>query len=80
MSFIITPLRWVVDLLYSWVGSYGVAIILFTLAVKLVLLPLDIKQRHSMRKMQDIQPKIEDRKSTRLNSSHEIPSRMPSSA
>ena len=60
MSFIITPLRWVVDLLYSWVGSYGVAIILFTLAVKLVLLPLDIKQRHSMRKMQDIQPKIEE--------------------
>ena len=60
MSFIITPLRWVVDLLYSWVGSYGVAIILFTLAVKLVLLPLDIQQRHSMRKMQDIQPKIEE--------------------
>ena len=25
VSFIITPLRWVVDLLYSWVGSYGVA-------------------------------------------------------
>ena len=28
----------------------------------------------------DYKPEIQDRKSTRLNSSHEIPSRMPSSA
>ena len=27
-----------------------------------------------------VRPKVTDRKSTRLNSSHEIPSRMPSSA
>ncbi|MDD3244463.1 MAG: YidC/Oxa1 family membrane protein insertase [Eubacteriales bacterium] len=59
MNFIITPLRWIIDLIYSGVGSYAVAIILFTLIVKLILLPLDIKQRHSMRKMQDIQPQIE---------------------
>ncbi len=50
MNFIITPLRGIIDLLYSWVGSYSIAIILFTLVVKLILLPLDIKQRHSMRK------------------------------
>ena len=41
-------------------GNYGVAIILFTLVIKLIILPLDIKQRHSMRKMQDIQPKIDE--------------------
>ena len=60
MNFIITPLRWIIDLLYSWVGSYSIAIILFTLVVKLILLPLDIKQRHSMRKMQLIQPKVDE--------------------
>ena len=60
MSIIITPLRWILDLLYGFVGNYGVAIILFTLVIKLIILPLDIKQRHSMRKMQDIQPKIDE--------------------
>lgn len=60
MSFIITPLRWILDAIYSVVGSYGVTIILFTLVIKLIILPLDIKQRHSMRKMQDIQPKIDE--------------------
>jgi YidC/Oxa1 family membrane protein insertase len=43
---------------YSVVGNYGVAIILFTLAIRLVLVPLGIKQIKSMREMQAIQPKI----------------------
>src|SRR5919198_1304681 len=44
--------------LYSVVGNYGVAIILFTLAIRLVLLPLGIKQIKSMREMQAVQPKL----------------------
>jgi YidC/Oxa1 family membrane protein insertase len=44
--------------LYSIIGNYGVAIILFTLAIRLVLLPLGIKQIKSMREMQTIQPKV----------------------
>ena len=47
------------DMIYSVVGSYGLTIILFTLVIKLIILPLDIKQRNSMRRMQDIQPKID---------------------
>jgi YidC/Oxa1 family membrane protein insertase len=43
---------------YSVVGNYGVAIILFTLVIRLVLLPLGIKQIRSMREMQAVQPKI----------------------
>jgi YidC/Oxa1 family membrane protein insertase len=43
---------------YSVVGNYGLAIILFTLAIRLVLVPLGIKQIKSMREMQAIQPKI----------------------
>ncbi len=60
MEFIITPLRWILDMIYSVVGSYGLTVILFTLVIKLLILPLDIKQRHSMRKMQEIQPKIDE--------------------
>jgi len=43
---------------YSFTGNYGVAIILLTVLVKLVLLPLTIKQTRSMIAMQKIQPEI----------------------
>jgi YidC/Oxa1 family membrane protein insertase len=40
------------------VPNYGLAIILFTIAVKVVLYPLTFKQLKSMRKMQEIQPVV----------------------
>lgn len=43
---------------YALIPSYGLAIILLTLAVRIVLLPLSIKQTRSMREMQRIQPEI----------------------
>ena len=42
----------------GWVGNYGWSIVLFTLFVRLVLLPLDIKSKKSMRATQKIQPKL----------------------
>ena len=38
--------------------SYGIAIILLTAAIKLLLYPLTVKQVKSMKAMQDIQPKV----------------------
>lgn len=43
---------------YAFIQSYGLAIILLTLAVRMLLLPLSIKQTRSMREMQVIQPEI----------------------
>lgn len=43
---------------YSVIPSYGLAIILMTVAVRVVLLPLSIKQTKSMRGMQRIQPEV----------------------
>lgn len=40
------------------VANYGIAIILFTIAVKLVLFPLTYQQLRSMQKMQVLQPKV----------------------
>jgi YidC/Oxa1 family membrane protein insertase len=45
---------------YSVVPSYGLAIILLTIVVRLVLLPLTIKQTRSMQGMQAIQPKVKE--------------------
>ena len=42
----------------GWVGNYGWSIVLFTLFIRLILLPLDIKSKKSMRAMTRIQPKM----------------------
>lgn len=44
--------------LYAVIPNYGLAIILLTLLVRIVLLPLTIKQTRSMREMQMIQPEV----------------------
>jgi YidC/Oxa1 family membrane protein insertase len=44
--------------LYAVVPVYGVAIILLTVIVRLLLFPLTVKQTRSMREMQMIQPEI----------------------
>ena len=43
---------------YALIPSYGIAIILLTILVRLILLPLSIKQTKSMREMQRIQPEV----------------------
>ncbi|MHB1004581.1 MAG: YidC/Oxa1 family membrane protein insertase [Chloroflexota bacterium] len=44
--------------LYGLVGSYGVAIIIFTIIVRLIFLPLSIRSTKSMREMQVSQAKL----------------------
>lgn len=56
MSFITRILGFVLELCYSLIGNYGLAIIVFTLLIKAVLLPLTVKQQKSMVKTQKIQP------------------------
>ena len=41
-------------------ANYGVAIILITLAIKIVLYPLTVKQIKGMKAMQDLQPKMKE--------------------
>ncbi|MBV8980012.1 MAG: YidC/Oxa1 family membrane protein insertase [Acidimicrobiia bacterium] len=53
-----TGLGWVMAVLYSVLPSYGIAIILLTVAVRLVLYPLTVKQTKSMQAMQRLQPEI----------------------
>ncbi len=50
------PLGFIINFIYSLVSNYGVAIILFTIIVKLILLPLNIRSQKAMKKQQKIQP------------------------
>lgn len=40
------------------IGNYGLAIILFTFLIKLIMLPLSIKQQRTMKKTSEIQEKV----------------------
>jgi YidC/Oxa1 family membrane protein insertase len=51
-------LGWVVAQIYGFIPNYGVTIILLTIVIRLVLLPLGIKQVRSMQHMQIVQPRI----------------------
>ncbi|MGI8821486.1 MAG: membrane protein insertase YidC [Chthoniobacterales bacterium] len=50
------------NLLHSWVRSYGVAIVLLTACVKAVLWPLQNKANKSMRHMSALAPKMQELK------------------
>jgi YidC/Oxa1 family membrane protein insertase len=51
-------LFWVLQQLHSVLGDYGVAIIGLTILIRVLLLPLTVKQTKSMYELQRIQPKI----------------------
>ncbi len=58
-DFLITrPMGFIIKFIYDFVQNYGLAIILFTIVIKMILLPLNIKSQKSMRKQQKIQPYI----------------------
>ena len=54
------PFAWLVRVFYNMTGSYGMAIILFTLAVKLVMLPFQIKSKKSMLRMNRLSGKMQE--------------------
>ena len=54
-DFLLGILKWI----NGWVGSYGWAMVVFTILIRLVLTPLDIKSRVSMRKTSKLQPQMQ---------------------
>ena len=55
-----TILGLLLKFIYQVVGHYGLAIIVFTVVVKMCLLPLTAAQNRSMASMQEIQPKMDE--------------------
>ncbi len=49
---------YLLDFLYGIVNNYGIAIILFTIVIKLVLLPLSINQQKNLKKSAKMQEKV----------------------
>ena len=50
---------YVLNFLYNLVQNYGIAIILFTVLLKIVMLPISIKQQRTMKKSQEVQKEVD---------------------
>lgn len=53
------PLFWLLSFFHSWVGNWGVAIILLTMLVKLAFFPLSAAGYRSMAKLRVVTPKLQ---------------------
>lgn len=54
------PVVWLLNACHDFVPSYGLAIILLTFIVRIVFWPLTHKSTVSMRRMQELQPKLKE--------------------
>lgn len=67
-EFFVVALKWV----FSIIQNYSVAIIVLTIAIRLLILPLDLRQKQSSRKMAMIQPKLESLKKRYANNPQQL--------
>ena len=54
----VNPLSEALNIIQDGVGSYAIAIILFTIAIRALMVPLTVRQIRSQRRMQLLQPEI----------------------
>jgi len=60
LSALAKPLGMLLKMIFDLTNDYGISIIVFTIVVKLLLVPLTLKQTKSMKQMQEIQPKLKE--------------------
>ena len=52
-------LKTVLDFIVSIVGNYGWSVVVFTILIRLLVLPLDIQSKKAMKRQQMLQPKLD---------------------
>ncbi len=57
-NFVANIFGYLLNFIYNLVNNYGVAIILFTLFVKVILIPISIKQQKTMKKSSELQVEL----------------------
>ena len=60
ISFFANIFGYVLNFIYNIVSNYGLAIILFSILIKILMLPISIKQQKTMKKSQKIQSKMKE--------------------
>ena len=57
---IVQPMGFIIELIYNFIPNYGVALIIFTIIIKLLILPLNLKSQKSMVKQQKLMPQLQE--------------------
>lgn len=70
------PLGFLIRIIYDLVQNYGLSIILFTIIIKLILLPLQIHSQKAMKKQQKIQPIIAELQKKYANDQQKLSAEM----
>ena len=60
LSFFSNIFGFVLNIIYNLIKNYGLAIILFSIIIKIVLLPISIKQQRTMKKTEKIQKELKN--------------------
>lgn len=60
ISFFANIFGYILNFIYNFVGNYGLAIILFSILVKIVMIPISIKQQKTMKKSTKMQCKMKE--------------------
>ncbi|MDD3705799.1 MAG: YidC/Oxa1 family membrane protein insertase [Clostridiaceae bacterium] len=60
LDFIAKPLGMLLKFIFDFVGNYGYSIIIFTIITKILLLPINIKQTESTKRMNEMNPKMKE--------------------
>ncbi len=76
LTLIAKPLFWLLQFFYDLVGNWGWAIILMTLAIKLVFFPLSAASYRSMAKMRIIMPRMQQIKERYANDRQKLSQEM----
>ena len=66
------PMLFILNLFYTFIPNYGLAIIFLSIGIKLIFWPLTHKSQKSMKEMQKIQPKIAELKEKYKNNKEEL--------
>ena len=67
IKFLQVAFGYVLDWLYQFTANYGLALILFAIVVRLILMPINAKSKKSMMKMSRLQPRIQEIKEKYAN-------------
>ena len=59
-TLIAKPFGWLMLHLYEWIGNYGIAVIIFALVVKIIMLPFQLKSTKSMMRMSRMTPRLKE--------------------
>ena len=60
MAFFANIFGYVLNFMYNIIGNYGIAIILFSILIKILMIPISIKQQKTMKKSTKLQAKLKE--------------------